>query len=47
MQPEPIQHEAVLDDDLQIIEPLEFAFGLKRRAFVQLVATGQIGRAHV
>jgi len=28
------------EDDQQIIEPLEFAFGLKRRAFVQLVASG-------
>src|SRR5688572_17484709 len=42
MQPEPFQDEQDLDDDPQIIEPVEFSFGLKRRAFVQLVATGLV-----
>src|SRR6478735_6605026 len=28
------------EDENQIIEPVEFDFGLKRRTFVQLVATG-------
>lgn len=40
MQPEHFQNEPLFDDDEQIIEPIEFEFGLKRRAFVQLVATG-------
>jgi len=28
------------EDEHQIIEPVEFDFGLRRRTFVQLVATG-------
>src|SRR2546425_8587166 len=28
------------EDEDQIIEPVDFTFGLKRRTFVQLVATG-------
>src|SRR5436309_1486988 len=40
MQPESHPNEALLPDDEQLIEPLEFAFGLKRRTFVELVATG-------
>ena len=31
-----------LDDEDQLIEPIEFSFGLKRRAFVQLLATGLV-----
>jgi isoquinoline 1-oxidoreductase beta subunit len=33
-------HAILPEDADQIIEPLEFGFGLKRRTFVQLVATG-------
>lgn len=39
MQNELSSHSLPPDDD-QIIEPVEFSFGLKRRTFVQLVATG-------
>lgn len=39
MQNEPLPNPALLEDE-QIIEPVEFDFGLKRRTFVQLVATG-------
>lgn len=39
MQNEPLPNPALLEDE-QVIEPVEFDFGLKRRTFVQLVATG-------
>ena len=34
--------EDSLSDDDQLIEPVEFSFGLKRRTFVQLLATGLV-----
>ena len=40
MQHDHIPNVPVLTDDEQIIEPVEFTFGLKRRTFVQLMATG-------
>jgi len=37
------QHQTKLRrDNYEIIEPVEFSFGLKRRAFVQLLATGLV-----
>ena len=41
MQHEPFPSEPAFTDD-QLIEPVEFAFGLKRRSFVQLVASGLV-----
>jgi isoquinoline 1-oxidoreductase subunit beta len=38
--PNPPPYFGGYEDDEQIIEPVEFTFGLKRRTFVQLVATG-------
>ena len=38
--PEDLMTEPFPIEDEQIIEPVEFGFGLKRRTFVQLVATG-------
>ena len=40
MERDQIPNEPLLPDDEQIIEPVEFTFGLKRRTFVQLMATG-------
>lgn len=42
MEREALQNEPFLEDDEQLIEPIEFSFGLKRRAFVQLLATGLV-----
>src|SRR5690349_10326681 len=42
MEREPFQTEPFFDDDEQIIEPIEFSFGLKRRAFLQFLATGLV-----
>ena len=40
MEHEPIPNDPWLTEDEQIIEPVPFDFGLKRRTFVQLVTTG-------
>lgn len=40
MEREPIPYDPLLTEDEQIIEPVAFDFGLKRRTFVQLVTTG-------
>lgn len=40
MEREPIPYDPLLTEDEQIIEPVEFDFGLKRRTFMQFVATG-------
>jgi len=40
MKAEELPPTPLLEDEDQIIEPLEFGFGLKRRTFVQLLATG-------
>ena len=40
MRDEPFPNTPLPEDEHQIIEPVEFEFGLRRRTFVQLVATG-------
>src|SRR5688572_21263066 len=40
MPDDPLNNTPLPEDIDQIIEPVEFDFGLKRRTFVQLVATG-------